>query len=102
MRNLIIAAGICWSILFLVIGLRYQLQMYGDGAMFSYSVAAQDACAFHWHNISGRVAVFLLVLLPAEVVVGLTGDPGDGVIAYGFLFFVAPLLGLIATFAADR
>ncbi len=76
--------------------------MYGDGAMFSYSVAVQDAWAFHWHNISGRLTVYFLSLLPAEAYIGLTGDPGAGIIAYGFLFFVAPLVGLIATYVADR
>jgi hypothetical protein len=102
LRAFAIAAGICCSILFVVIGLRYELQMYGDGAMFSYSVAVQDAWAFHWHNISGRLAVYLFCLAPAEAYVALTGDPGGGIIVYGFLFFAAPLLGLIATYAGDR
>jgi hypothetical protein len=102
LRILAIAAGITWSVLFVVIGLRYELQTYGDGAMFSYSVAVQDAWAFHWHNISGRVTVYLLSLAPAEAYVGLTGDPGGGIVIYGLLFFVMPFLGLIATFAADR
>ncbi len=47
-----------------------ELELYGDGAMFSYAVAVQDVWAFHWHNISGRSSVFLLSLLPAEIVVG--------------------------------
>jgi hypothetical protein len=102
LRSLVIVAGICCSVVFVVIGLRYELQMYGDGAMFSYSVAVQDAWAFHWHNISGRLTVYLLTLLPAEAYVGLTGDPNGGIFVYGFLFFAAPLLGLIATFAVDR
>jgi hypothetical protein len=102
LRALVIAAGIFWSVVFIGVGLRYQLQLYGDGAMFSYSVAAQDAWAFHWHNISGRLTVYLLTLLPAEAFVGLTGDPGAGIFVYGLLFFMAPLLGLIATYAADR
>ena len=66
LRAFAIAAGICWSVLFVVIGLRYELQMYGDGAMFSYSVAVQDAWAFHWHNISGRLAVYLLLWRPPK------------------------------------
>lgn len=102
LRAVVILAGICWSVAFVVIGLRYNLQMYGDGAMFSYSVAVQDAWAFHWHNISGRLTVYLLSLLPAEAFVGLTADPIGGIVVYGFLFFVAPLLGLLATAAADR
>jgi hypothetical protein len=85
-----------------VVGLRYELQLYGDGAIFSYSVAVQDAWAFHWHNISGRVAVYLLCLAPAEVYVALNGDPGGGIVLYGLLFFISPLLGLMTTYAADR
>jgi len=102
LRTLVIAAGICWSVLFVVIGLRYELQMYGDGAMFSYSVAVEDAWAFHWHNISGRLSVYLFCLLPAEGYVELTGDASGGIIVYGFLFFVAQILALAATFSADR
>lgn len=102
LRTLVVAAGICCSIIFVVVGLRYELQLYGDGAMFSYSVAVQDAWAFHWHNISGRLAVYLFSLAPAEAYVALTGDAGGGIAVYGLLFFVAPLVGLVATFAADR
>ena len=74
-RFLIIGAGLCWSVAFLVIALFYQLELYGDGAMFSYAVAVRDVWAFHWHNISGRTSVFLLTLLPAEALVGITGNP---------------------------
>jgi hypothetical protein len=70
--------------------------------MFSYAVAAQDVWAFHWHNISGRLSVYFLSLLPAELYVGLSGDPGAGIVVYGLLFYLAPLAGLIGTFAADR
>jgi hypothetical protein len=102
LRALAIAVGICWSVLFVVIGLRYGLQMYADGAIFSYAIAVRDAWAFHWHNISGRLFVYLCCHLPAETYIKLTGDPYGGIAVYGFLFFVAPLLGLTATFAADR
>ena len=102
LRTFVITAGICWSVIFVVIGLRYGLQMYGDGAMFSYSVAVEDVWAFHWHNISGRLSVYLFCLAPAEAYVKLTGDAGGGIVVYGLLFFVAPLLGLFATLAADR
>ncbi|HVI65857.1 MAG TPA: hypothetical protein VM910_25215, partial [Bradyrhizobium sp.] len=102
LRAFAIAVGICWSVLFVVIGLRYELQMYADGSIFSYAIAARDAWAFHWHNISDRLFVYLFCHLPAETYVELTGDPYGGIMVYGFLFFVAPLLGLTATFAADR
>ncbi len=102
LRLLIVGAGLGWSLAFVVIALVYQLELYGDGAMFSYAVAVQDIWAFHWHNISGRTTVFLLTLLPAEALVGITGNPWVGILAYGFLFYVAPLLGLVATYAADR
>jgi hypothetical protein len=96
------AAGVSWSVLFVVIGLRYGLQMYADGSIFSYAIAVRDAWAFHWHNISDRLFVYLCCHLPAETYVELAGDPYGGIVVYGFLFFVAPLLSLAATFAADR
>jgi hypothetical protein len=102
LRALVIAVGLCWSVAFVAIALRYELALYADGAMFSYAVAVQDLWAFHWHNISGRLSVFLLSLLPAEIYVGLSGNPGAGIVVYGLLFYLAPLAGLIGTFAADR
>ncbi len=102
LRALAVGAGLCWSIAFVAVGLSYRLQLYADGSMFSYAVAVQDVWAFHWHNISGRLSVFLLSLWPAEMVVGLSGNPGAGIFVYGLLFYLAPLAGLIGTFAADR
>jgi hypothetical protein len=101
-RLLIVGAGLCWSIAFPLIAISCQLQLYGDGAMFSYAVAVRDVWAFHWHNISGRTSVFLLTLWPAETLVGMTGNSWDGIILYGLLFNVAPLVGLVVTYAADR
>lgn len=102
LRLMVIAAGLGWSAAFIVIALAYQLELYGDGAMFSYAVAVQDVWAFHWHNISGRTSVYLLTLLPAEALVAITGNPWAGIVAYGFSFYVAPLASLAATYAADR
>src|SRR5664279_388694 len=102
LRALVIGTGLCWSIAFIAVALRYELELYADGAMFSYAVAVQDVWAFHWHNISGRLSVFLLSLLPAEIYVGLSRNRGAGIVVYGLLFYLAPLAGLIGTFAADR
>jgi hypothetical protein len=102
LRALVIGTGLCWSVAFVVIALTNELQLYADGAMFSYAVAVRDVWAFHWHNISGRLSVFLLSLWPAETYVGLSGNPAAGIVVYGLLFYLAPLAGLIATFAADR
>jgi hypothetical protein len=102
LRNLAVAAGLGWSLAFVVVALVCELQLYADGAMFSYAVAVQDVWAFHWHNIADRVSVFFLSLWPAETLVGLTGSPAAGIITYGFLFYVAPLIGLLGTLAADR
>src|SRR5665213_1706951 len=82
LRNLVIAAGIFWSILFVVVGLLYELQNYSDGSIFSYSVAVQDAWAFHWHNFSGRLFVYLFSYVPAQTYVELTGDARGGVLVY--------------------
>jgi hypothetical protein len=102
LRALVIGVGLCWSVAFVAVALGYELELYADGAMFSYAVAVQDVWAFHWHNISGRLSVFFLNLWPAEILVGLSGNPGAGIIVYGLLFYLAPLAGLIGTFAADR
>jgi hypothetical protein len=102
LRALAIAAGLSSAILFVVVGVSYQLQMYGDGSIFSYSVAVDDAWAFHSHNIPGRLFTYIYALAPAEAYVHLTRDAAGGIRLYGFLFFAAQLLGLIATFAADR
>ncbi len=102
LRALVVGAGICSSMLFAIVALRYELQMYGDGSVFSYSVAVRDGWAFHWHNISDRLFVFLYSLWPAQAYVGLTGDARGGIDVYGLLFYSAQLLGLIATFTADR
>ena len=102
LRALVIGIGLAWSIGFVAVALGYRLQLYADGAMFSYAVAVRDVWAFHWHNISGRLSVFLLSLLPGEIYVGLSGNPAAGIFVYGLLFYLAPLAGLIGTFAADR
>src|SRR5258707_8795533 len=102
LRALVIGVGLGWSVAFVAIALRYELELYADGAMFSYAVAVQDVWAFHWHNVSGRSSVFFLTLLPAETMVGATGRPWAGVITYGLLFYIAPLIGLILTYLADR
>jgi hypothetical protein len=101
-RHLIIGAGLTWSAAYVVIALYYQLELYGDGAMFSYAVAVRDVWPFHWHNISGRTSVFLLTLWPAETLVGITGDPWAGIITYGLLFYISPLAGLALTYATDH
>jgi hypothetical protein len=102
LRTVVVAAGLCWSAAFVAVGLGYDLQMYGDGAIFSYAVAVQDAWAIHWHNISGRLFVYLLCSAPAEIAVDITGTAHSGIVVYGLLHFAAPLVGLLATWAADR
>jgi hypothetical protein len=102
LRILVITAGISASVLFVIVGLSYELQMYADGSIFSYAVAVQDAWAFHWHNISGRMFVYLFCYLPAETYVGLTGDARGGIDIYGLLFFGSQAMGLAATYATDR
>ena len=102
LRALVIGTALCWSVAFVVIAPTYELELYADGAMFSYAVAVQDVWAFHWHNISGRMSVYFLSLLPGEICVGLSGNPGAGIVVYGLLFYVAPLAGLVGTFVADR
>jgi hypothetical protein len=102
LRRLVVALGLGWSALFILVGVGYGLQMYADGSIFSYSVAVRAGWAFHFHNIADRMFVFAFSHLPAEAYVGLTGDARGGIFLYGLLFFAAPLAGLLACFAADR
>ena len=100
LRAVVVVAGLGWAAAFIAVGLGYDLQMYGDGAMFSYAVAVQDAWAIHWHNISGRLFVYLICFVPAEIVVEITRSAHSGIVVYGLLLFGAPLAGLAATWAA--
>lgn len=102
LHRLVISTGIGASILFVVIGVSFDLQMFGDGSIFSYAVAAQDAWAFHWHNIPGRLFTYAFAYIPAEIFVALTGSAKVGMAIYGVLFFSAPFFGLLATYLADR
>jgi hypothetical protein len=102
LRRFVIGAGLCWALLFVVAGVGYGLQLYGDGSIFSYSIAVEDAWAFHWHNIPGRLFVYLFSYVPAEAYVHLTKDPQGGIALYCVVFFGAQLLGLAATCAVDR
>jgi len=97
-----IGAGIASAILSVVVGLSAELQMFGDGSIFAYSVAVADAWEFHWRNISGRLFSYVFVYIPAESVVAVTGSAGAGIFAYGLLLFAAPALSLAATRALDR
>ncbi len=97
-----IAAGIGTSIIYVAAGIFSELQMFGDGSIFSYAVAAESAWSFHWHNISGRMFTYVYAYIPAEAYVALTKSAKGGIVVYGLLFFAAPMLGLLATLAADR
>ena len=101
-RGLAVGLGLAWSFLFVLIGVVYRLQLYGDGSIFSYSVAVRSGWAYHFHNIADRLFVFAFSHLPAELYVGATGDARGGIALYGLLFFAAPLIGLALTFFADR
>ena len=102
LRRAVIALGFAWSAAFIVVGVGFGLQLYGDGSIFSYSVPIGAGWAYHFHNIAGRLFVFLYSHLPAEAYVAVTGDARGGIALYGLLFFGAPLVGLLATLAADR
>jgi hypothetical protein len=102
LQLLVIAAGIGASIIFVAAGVLSELQMFGDGSIFSYAVAAESAWSFHWHNISGRLFTYVFAYIPAEAYVMLTKSAKGGIVVYGLLFFSAPLLGLLATLKADH
>ncbi len=100
-RAFAIAAGMAASVLFVLVGVATRLEIFGDGSIFSYAVAAQDAWAFHWHNISGRLFTYLFAYVVPEQIVGFTGNARAAIAAYGVLFFSGPLIGVLVTFAAD-
>ena len=102
LRRLVMTLGLGWSILFVLIGVVFRLQLYGDGSIFSYSIAVRAGWGYHFHNIADRMFVYAFSHLPAETYVALTRDASGGIILYGLLSFAAPLVGLLATFAADR
>lgn len=102
LRIVAITAGFAVATLFILVGVTFRLQMYGDGSIFSYAVAIHDAWAFHWHNIAARSTVYFAAMAPAEAYVRLTGDPYGAIFIYGLLFFSAQLAGLLITYAADR
>jgi hypothetical protein len=101
LQAFVVAAGLLASLVFIVAGLTWDLQLYGDGAIFAYGVAVQDSWAIHWHNIIARATVYLATCLPAETYVALTGNARGGITLYSLLFFSAQLVGLVATFMAD-
>src|ERR1700756_1861732 len=102
LRRLAMALGLGWSVLFVLVGVAFRLQLYGDGSIFSYSIAVEAGWGYHFHNIADRMFVYAFSLLPAEAYVALTRDARGGIFLYGLLFFAAPLAGLAATFWADR
>jgi len=102
LRGIAIALGLGWSVLFILVGVVWRLQLYGDGSIFAYSVAVRSGWAFHFRDIADRLFVYVFSHLPAEIYVALTHDARGGIALYGLLFFAAPLIGLAATFAADR
>lgn len=102
LRVFVIAAGVGTSIMYVAVGVLTELQMFGDGSIFSYAVAAESAWSFHWHNISGRLFTYVFAYIPAETYVVLTKNAKGGVVIYGLLFFSAPMLGLLSTLAVDR
>jgi hypothetical protein len=86
LRAVIITGGIGASILFVFIGVMFQLQLFGDGSIFCYAVAAQDAWLFHWHNISGRLFTYLFMYPPAEAIVAMSHNAEAGITVYGSFF----------------
>ena len=45
LRRLAVTLGLGWSALFVLVGVGFRLQLYGDGSIFSYSVAVRDGWA---------------------------------------------------------
>src|SRR5947209_20066405 len=91
LRAFAVAAGLAASALFVLVGVIARLEMFGDGSIFSYAVAAQEAWAFHWHNISGRLFTYLYAYVVPQQLVSPAGSARAGIAASGGLFFSGPL-----------
>ena len=102
LRRFVVAAGLGCAVLFVLVGVGFRLQLYADGSIFSYAVAIRESWAYHFRDIAARLFVDVYSHLPAEAYVALTRDAAGGIALYGLLFFAAPLLGLLAAYAADR
>lgn len=101
-RELLPGLGLAWASAFILIGTLSHLQLYGDGAAFSFAVAIGESWALHWHNIVGRSTVLLCCLLPAETLARWMQDAQTGIAVYGLLFFSTPAIGLAITCICDR
>lgn len=102
LRVIAVTLGLAWMLLFVLIGVAFRLQFYGDGSAFSYGVALGENWAMHWHNLVTRIAVYLLCLAPAEGVARLSQSAVAGTTAYALLFFGAQAAGLLMTYVCDR
>jgi hypothetical protein len=102
LRSIAIGGGIAWALAFVAVGGLFHLQMYADGAIFSYGIAVGESWAIHWHNIPARFIVYLACVLPAEIYARWTGDVAGAIGLYGALFYGAQAVGLACTFLLDR
>lgn len=102
LRSIAIGSGIAWALAFVAVGCLFQLQMYADGAIFSYGIAIGESWAIHWHNIPARFIVYLACVAPAEAYARWTGDVAGAIGLYGALFYGAQALALAGTFLLDR
>jgi len=98
----ILGLACAWCLAFPLLGVWAQLNLFADGALFSYGVAAGDGWAFHWRQIPVRAAAFAAAALPGELWGRFSGDPAAGVTLYAALHGLAPAIGLAVTWAIDR
>jgi hypothetical protein len=96
-----ILAGLVVAVAIPVLTFLFRFNLFADGAIFSYSVAAADGWRFHWVNIANRIAVFLIAHLPAQAIGLSTGEPDLAIGIYTALFYSAPLAGLVLTIRLD-
>ena len=80
-----------WALAFPVLALGFRVNLFADGALFTYAVGVGDSWGHHWHNIAGRAAVWALVLRPAEWLGALSGRVAVAEAAYVLLFHLWPL-----------
>ena len=60
----ILGIACAWCLAFPLLGVWAQLNLFADGSLFSYGVAAGEGWAFHWRQIPVRVAAYAFAALP--------------------------------------
>jgi hypothetical protein len=88
-----LAVSIGYAIVYVVT----DLNLFYDGAGFSFLVATSRPWDLFWCNFPGRFTTFLLTVFPAQLLGEVTGSGSGAVLFYAILYICLPTLGVVAT-----